>query len=780
MYNLKNAAWNICLGDCFADEAKRQLEDIFPFKPDFTKEHSGKLSIIVGIPGSNDMIRAACDDGSLNLDGFGPDDHIVKTLSVSDGKTIFITGSTQKAALYGIFSFLEELGFYFLASRTIVPENAGLIEIPKIDKTFNTKNKWRGMFVSFCMVSTSIMSTADFAALFDSMLRMKLDRIVFYSFENEPIVDYTYCGERKLVGDISRLESGYFSYGRNWTGSFNVNEIKIGKEKFAPRNRVAPMEFQNAHSSKEALDTGRKFMNGIIKEAHQRNIGVWIAFLPQFVSMNMTKFLKPMPRKNMHWSALVSCMDPAVMEINSARIRNMLESYPALEGLFIGIPEGFYEDPHEESRKYINSQLDDYSDALGLQRKYWGDHWPGEELQQKHIEADIAFSKIAIETLEAARKYKPEIKLGLITVCKAYLLTKLHEILPKDIAFCDIESRSLWTHGGAPLFLFKRMKGRECSIIPRITDDGSQAGMQFNLGLYYKDGYSRSTKENGTTGMMMQTLHIKGADHNIRYLAEGLWNSDIEPDGFYSGYLKKVYGEKAAKEIITAYDILEKNEEYMGGRGAANMPWNHVPPEIAVMRSLQKAENPFHECPIAVDFIENSRKRAIIYKGTINNLEKAVGIFASAAQKCTGASADECRYMETRTKAYKAHLKTLVILSEIYSSYGEVFVSENVRQSLSAIVKMVDEACVMARKSVELFSDCVVHTTDLAPLWMVNSSTVKGTEVLLQFITNIHNFYEGSEYWNPVNWNELFGECPYPTHSVSLKQNTDTGINEPG
>ena len=780
MNKLNDAVWNICLGDCFAAEAKRQLDDILPFSPNFAKEHSGEISIIIGTPDSSDMIRTACDDGSLNLDGFGSVDHIVKTLSISDKKTIFIVGKTHKAALYGIFSFLEELGFYFLASRTIVPENAELIKISKINKTYKTKNKWRGMFVSFCMVSTSIMSMADFSALFDSMLRMKLDRIVFYSFENEPIVDYTYCGERKLVGDISRPESGYFSYGRNWTGSFNVNEIKVGKEKFAPRKRVAPIEFQDVHSSKEALDTGREFMNGIIKEAHQRNIGVWIAFLPQFVSMNMTKFLKPMPRKNLHWSALVSCSDPAAREINSVRIRNLMESYPGLEGLFVGIPEGFYEDPHEESRKYIKSQLDDYSDALDIQKKYWGDHWTGDELQQKHIEADIAFSKIAIDAIETARKYKPGIKLGLITVCKAYLLTKLHEILPKDIAFCDIESRSLWTHGGAPLFLFKGMKGRECSIIPRITDDGSQAGMQFNLGLYYKDGYSRSTEENGTSGMMMQTLHIKGADHNIRYLAEGLWNPGIEPVGFYSGYLKKVYGEKAAQDIKTAYDILEKNEQFMGGRGAANMPWNHVPPEIAVMRSLQRAENPFHECPITGDFIENSKKRAIIYKETINNLEKAAGIFASAAEKCTGTFADECRYMETRTQAYKTHLKTLVMLSEFYTAYIGAFKSDNTRQSLSAVVKMAEEAGFMARQSAELFSDCIVHTTDLAPLWMVNSSTVKGTEILLQFMTNIHGFYEGREYWNPVNWNELFGECPFPAHGVSLKLKTDADISEPG
>lgn len=775
---LRDAIWELCLDDDIKAEVKRQLLDILPFEPVFSKNQPDSLSIIVGTIETSKIIRTAVESGVVNLEGFGPDDHIVKSLG-DDNKAIVIAGKTQKAALYGVFSFLEELGFYFLASRIIVPEDNRNIMVPRMDKSFKTKNKWRGMFVSFCMVSTSIMSIPDFRRLFDNMLRMKLNRIVFYPFENEPLVDYTYKGERKIVGDISRPESGYFSYGSNWTGSFNVHEITIGKEKFAPRRRISPMEFQNVSSSEEALDTGKSFMNEIIKEAEQRQIGVWLAFLPQFVSMNMTKYIKPMPRKNLHWSALVSCTDPVAKEINKARIENILESYPGLEGLFVGIPEGFYDDPYQESQKYIESRLPEFEKALGIQKEYWGDHWPGDELQRKHIEADIAFSKLAVEAINCAKELNPDINLGLITVCKAYLLTKLHDIIPKDVAFCDIESRSLWTHGGAPLFLFREMKGRECSIIPRITDDGSQAGMQFNLNLYHKDGYCRSTEENGTSGLMMQTLHIKGADHNIKYLACGLWNYDINPDEFYNGYIRKVFGLEAYPEIRRAYEILEQNEESMGGRGAANMPWNHVPPEIAVMRNLQKAANPYHECPLGSDYIENSLNRAEVYKKAITSLNKAADLFSSALGKCRGSSKDECRYMLIRTKAYETHLEALVEIIGLYLAYYSAF-KGNILKNLTGILTAAQKANELALKSASLFSDCVSHTTDLAPLWMINSSMVKGTEVLCQFIKNILAFHEGNEYWTPVMWSQLFKECPYPAHGISVTTSEDISTGEPG
>jgi len=756
---IEDLCWDIRIKGSIGKEIRRQVSDILAgvTEPVFSVDKE-KARIIVG-------------SDEIDTDKLGPDDHIVRSID----SNIHIAGKTDKASAYGVFSFLEELGFYFLASETIIPSDGAQTAVPYIDKVYETDNSWRGMFLSFCMVSTSIMSVCDFETLLDNMLRMKMNRIIFYSFENEPIIDYSYKGERKLVGDISRAESGYFSYGRNWTGSFHTEEIEVGGEKFN-RKKVAPMEFQDVEDSDSALDTGRIFMNDIINAAKQRLIGVWISFLPQFVSMNMTKYIKPMPRKNLHWSALVSCTDDAVKAVNSSRIISIIESYPDIEGLFIGIPEGFYDDPYPKSREYIESVFPDFEEALRLESKYWGDHWPGKKLQVSHIRADIAFSKIAVDTITEARRLFPNIKLGILTVCKAYLLTKLHSDLPLDISFCDIESRSLWTHGGAPLFLFRRMNKRECSIIPRITDDGSQAGMQFNLNLYHSDGYCRSSEENGTVGLMMQTLHIKGADHNIKYLAEGLWNPKIEPDGFYKNYIIRKFG-IYSKSLAKAFDILEKNEIHMGGRGAANMPWNHVPPEIAAMRILQKAENPWHECPLSASCISGALNRLEIYKKSILMLDEAAVLFNNAAE--AGADINECRYMSIRTKAYARHLAALVEIIGMYSNWFDYSTGGLNIGILLKLKEKAEKARELAFESAELFASCITHVTDLAILWMVNSSMVKGTNVLFKYMDNILKFHKGEEYWANPGWESLFGECPYPAYNVNINDSNGE-IFEPG
>ena len=108
--------------------------------------------------------------------------------------------------------------------------------------------------------------------------------------------------------------------------------------------------------------------------------------------------------------------------------------------------------------------------------------------------------------------------------------------LPADIRFADIESRSLWTVEGAPLHLFREMRGRQCAVIPRAVDDGSLAGMQCNLALYDQDGFIRSAAENGTSGLLIQLTHVRGNEHNVGYLAAGMWDPALTPQAWYERY----------------------------------------------------------------------------------------------------------------------------------------------------------------------------------------------------------------------------------------------------
>ncbi|MBT3274774.1 MAG: hypothetical protein HN368_16580 [Spirochaetales bacterium] len=577
MEYLKNAVWIPPTGDNpLTTWVKNQISIISSAlcgeTPKFQAAGSpGEFFIIFGCSLNNPLMAEEANTGSVNISGLNPEEFALSWGEIDGKPALYIEGVDPAGAVYGVFHFFKSLGCSFDISGDRYPATNEDMPVTRIRTRGTTANTWRGIYFQYCFATNSLMSLRDYELMFDQMAKMRLNRICYYYFPNEPFLDFSFRGERKLVGDISYPDSGYMSYGRHFSGSYLVSDIEIGGELFN-RDRVAPMEFQDVRSSDEALDTGKKFLSQLIDLAAARGIKTWISFLPTFVPPNFAKYLRRMPRPHLHWSALVSATDPVLDEINRCRLEAILANFPKLDGVFCGIPEGYYEDPYPESQKLVEERRAEFTNSLKIHRDLWGGYWNNDEsVLEDHIRRDICFTEIADRTLKIARELSKEIKLGVMTVCKSYLAGYLDEKLPKDVVFADIESRSLWTKSGAPLHLFKDIKDRECVIIPRAYDDGSMAGLQFNIGLYDKDRYVHSALENGTDGLLIQLTHLRGNEHNTRYLAAGMWDPSITPQSFYDSYAETILP-GASEQLSEFCRVLDEADIYLGGRGLSNMP----------------------------------------------------------------------------------------------------------------------------------------------------------------------------------------------------------------
>ena len=303
---------------------------------------TGAVSIVVGTPESNRAVAAAVEGGALDLAGLGEDDFVLKRALLGDSPVLLVAGRTSRAAVYGVCELFERLGCTFLISGDRFPPCNPDLTVPALDEVKRTDSSWRGMvFGGYCFATVSTCSRSDYEALFDQMVKLKMNRIVFYHFSNEPFIDYTFGGERKVVGDISHPDSGYISYGRHFTGSWRVEDLPVHRDTF-DREKMCPLEFQSVGWSDEALDTAKAFMQRIIALAGARGIGVWLTFLPQFTTPNLSKFTRPMTLPHAHWSVPLSCTDPAVGPLNRARLEGILAAYPDIEGVLLSIPEGFF------------------------------------------------------------------------------------------------------------------------------------------------------------------------------------------------------------------------------------------------------------------------------------------------------------------------------------------------------------------------------------------------------------------------------------------------------
>jgi hypothetical protein len=726
---------------------------------------------MTGTPQSNRVIAEAVDQGRLDVDALGEDDFILKQTDRAGSAVLLIAARSPRAVVYGVCTLFERLGCTFLISGDRFPERDPELALPVLDETGRTDCSWRGiLWGGFCFATNSMCSLADYEAMLDQMLKMKMNRLILFHFPSEPFIDYTFRGERKLVGDISHPDSGFISYGRHFTGSWRVADLPVHRDAF-DRERIAPLEFQSVETSAEALDTGRAFIQRILELARERGIGVWLSFLPQFATPNLSKYARPMTCPNPHWCVPLSCTDPVVGPLNRARIEGIVEAYPDLEGILLGIPEGFFEDPYPETAALIEREWDRYAEALALQGEYWGTFWPGEERQKEHIRADIAFTEIVKTTIREAKDVKPDLRLGIFTVCKAYLLTRLHQILPLDMPFVDIESRALWTLEGAPLHLFRRMKGRDCAIVPRAVDDGSLLGLQFPLWQYSQDGFLASPKENGTRGLMIQTTHIRGNEHSTKYLAQGMWGGPQAPDAFYESYVELVFGKAAAPAVADAFRLLEENDEFLGGRGLGNMRWNMVPQQILIMTTFRDFDRPFHAAPFSKKFVDACEASNEKFRVAIETLARARDWLEAGRDAADPRGRAELDYILARTRGYRAHLRALVGFGELYASYYTMFEHlpgdlDGFRATLSRVTADARALEERARQAADCFAECVEHTTDLAMLWMVSHKMVLGSRCLRRFLGNIRAFYEAREYWQPVDWDTLFGRPVFPPHAV--------------
>jgi hypothetical protein len=253
------------------------------------------------------------------------------------------------------------------------------------------------------------------------------------------------------------------------------------------------------------------------------------------------------------------------------------------------------------------------------------------------------------------------------------------------------------------------------------------------------------------------------------YLASGMWDADLSPQRFIERYCRALFGEAAAPIVAKAFAVLEENEQELGGRGQANMPWNKVPPQIEVLRRFREHRTPFLSAPYDERFVQGCRERARKYARAVEHLERAGALYHQARAVASEHGRRELEYLGHRNLSYLHHLCALIVLSELYAAYRQAFGLLDrdpvaFRRELERIVTEAERAETLARESAKEMARCAEHPTDLGVLWMISSSMVTGTRVLREYLSNVLAYYAGREYWSGVAWELLFGTCPFPTY----------------
>ncbi|HVV72322.1 MAG TPA: hypothetical protein VHI52_12630, partial [Verrucomicrobiae bacterium] len=389
------------------------------------------------------------------------------------------------------------------------------------------------------------------------------------------------------------------------------------------------------------------------------------------------------------------------------------------------------------------------------------------------VDSNIGYFDLFSYLLKRKDEVAPGLRLGLMTVGRAYALPLFNRLLPGDVPFASLESSGVWTMLGIPLGSFAGMGDRERIIQPRVDDDFDMLGLQFNVGQYAtKDRIFTEGIKQGLTGVAGQLDRARGTEFNSSFLARASWEPGLTPERFYRESARQMFGTNAAEEMFSAFMKLEENQEllgyyeYDGGYGvllccsgirevnAAYQYWRQKNPYAGpVMRSWKR-------------LMAGSADMIARREASIKLLNEALVHLQAASSKVAPQGQHELAYLINRTEVFRDCLAALntfrrgmVTFDDAFRSKSELGEAEFVARLQDAMITMHDGHTHL-EAATRKYSDIIDHVCDLAVLYHLNARVVLGTDLTLQFLQNVVNYHLGKPYLAKVPFEHLFPPRP--------------------
>ena len=725
----------------------------------------GRLQILVGGPQVNRIVKEIEDQKNVQFRDLTPDGFFLWTTKFRGQSCLIMGGNDEASTMYAAYNLLERLGITFLLGRDLLPEKTPDLSLPALNIKAETPFPRRGLLISNIYPSRGIMNLSEVKTFLDQMAKLKMNFLQFFWFEHEPWINFDFRGETKLLGDATGKETGYLTWRYNY-GSHLIKDLSVGQNLFGGRNRMAPAEFQNIETPEQAFQVAKDFLTETIRHAKQKKIKVWLCIDPTTLPGNLARYAHRATNLSLPFHPILGThmcpADPELHEINENRLRALVKTYPEVEGYFLYIPEMFPDCPDERNRTFQFSERSKYEGLTNL----WAPYTGYERNPTVVIDSTAASLHIVRKMLEARDRVAPQAKLGIGGIGRAFLLPFMDKMFPKSVPFTDMESRAIWTPQGVPMEYFGGMGERERTLVPRLDDDSSMFGMQFNVNLYYKDRVLEGSMENGVAGFAGQLNRIRGTESNYRYLAEGAWNPKLKPLEFYEEHSRRIFGKAAQQDMLAAFRALEENEEYLGWVGQGNFNCCGVLPEISLAYRYYQQPNPFDGPSNWNEFISESHNKIHYYSQSAELLQRALQSLQAADGNCAAQGKDELRFLQSKTESYIVHLQALITLRKAYIAYQEAFGKrdtnsrEEFLQRLDASLALFTQAKEQGRKATEKFSDFIDHPSDLGVLYRANLFLVTGFELVESTMRNMVNFHHGRHYVTPVPWDKIYVSFP--------------------
>jgi len=542
-----------------ADELAGYLDKLYcvAAKPAVERSEPADVVLLVGTPETNPAIA-----GALGKDVWPKvsDQGIVLKRTTAEGKpALVIGGGSPAATLWAVYELVERWGVRYLLHGDVLPEKPGQFSLPEADVVLEPNlrvRQWRTVNDFAC--GPESWGLDEHRRVIDQLAKLRFNRLFVSVWPYQPFLDLKIKGVERKTAHL------WFDF------HYPITDDMPGRHLFGSEPEFWNPDLPRGASYPEFAAAGQRLVHGILAHARRRGMqcamnAILTEFPPEFAP------LLPDAEK-VHQLGAMSVVpgpktdvdDPAVSELASAVLQTIVNTYPEVDYLLLGMPEhrqwiGQYERAWQTlDRKYGLSQKVKLADAIAAAGRRSG--YPGgAERAVREAKGDVVslyfYDRLLTDLKAIQGTRRPDVKV-IINSAAEELFPILPRVLPpgsETLNFVDYTpARILKRHD-----VLGQIPARELptSLIYTLHDDNVGLVPQLATGSLHQ--ITQDIRRHGWSGFSTRYWLIGDHDPCVAYLSRAAWDATATPDAVYRDQVRAVCDAECADDMLVVLREIE-------------------------------------------------------------------------------------------------------------------------------------------------------------------------------------------------------------------------------
>ena len=666
-----------------------------------TSGSGSTFDFVIGTPQNNALISQQVNGGAIVLPTgtYAGQGYAIKTI----GSTIYLAASGDTGLSHGIYDLLQQYGAYFLISDEILPQQTAF-SVKNINISVAPAFKYYGLLPwDNFLCGMSGWNEEDFRLCIDRMVRMRLNFIEFHFYPGLAYYNETYSdGSASATSD----------HVADWENSFQPSQM-VGAAAFGTLSTFGTRQWWQ-NQSKGAVaqeDSCEAMLKRIIDYAHTRGLSTVVGFClmqPRGGDFTMTN--------DRGWTPMPDPLNAKNVNLEVDRYRRLVQLYPNSD---------YYWMWQAEAGGNLWNTITNDAAATAMRNQYL--YWNPNRGKGGDIDYGYLFMQTVNKLTSAERS-----KIATGGWDMSEIFPGFDRDCPKEIIFHGMNSWDTREGISEATKDYKVSAGRRTWMTDWWEYDGLVWFPEFRV--KKQEIMYKACVANNVEAVTLDGWKQSGVEHNIKYLAEFVWNPTLTGSQFYADYSEKVYGAPAESTLANFYIVNDSLEPTIpaattGDYRVMNISEGWQPLQLSSYVTS------------ATDLTSSSWTSIVSECQTLETQQQALinrdNAFSSSLKSLRSQLNPTGQYwldlMTNRLDFRVLYVQGLVDINKSYVDFNAAGKASGIASAKTAAFADLNNGLEQMYLSILQVSECARNTSDLGLIGQVN---ILDYNVLKQFITS--------------------------------------------